>query len=364
MSSDASSRVLSGKSWEDFCDALKAAGETILRPETPASELDRAEGWRYLTRLTRAALERMLEFADPDFPVFYALSHETIKIGSDNPDNTYRNCIVDGTKEYRVTGTRGTAPVMTFGTKAERYAIDGTQASTGELDSKHMAIAPDGSFEVILSAKPQPGNWLKLEADSSMLIVRETHFDRKAEVPATMTIQQIGGPAKPSPLTAEQLDTGLASAAAFVHGTAKAFADWMELFKKTPNDWTNLPQSTWTNIGGDPNIFYLWAYWTLKPDEALVFETTVPDCDYWNCQNNNYWDESLDYRYLPIHINKHTAKYNADGTVTVVIAAQDPGVGNYLDTAGHDNGCAMWRWVKSKDHPIPKCRVAKLADLR
>ena len=202
--SDAVSRVLSGKSWEDFCDGLKAAGQTILRPETPATEIDRAEGFRYLSRLTRAALERMVEFADPDFPVFYALSHETIKIGSDNPDNTYRNCIVDGTKEYRVTGNRGTAPVMTFGTKAERYAIDGTQASTGELDSKNMAIAPDGSFEIVLSAKPQPGNWLPLAPDSSMLIVRETHFDRKSEVPGRMTIEQTGGPAKPSPLTAAQ----------------------------------------------------------------------------------------------------------------------------------------------------------------
>jgi hypothetical protein len=357
-------RVISGKSWEEFCDSLKAAGQTILRPETPATEIDRAEGFRYLTRLTRAALERMMEFADPDFPVFYALSHETIKIGSDNPDNTYRNCIIDGSKDYRVTGTRGTAPVMTFGTKAERYAIDGTQASTGELDAKKMEIKPDGSFEIVVSATKKPGNWLPMAADSSMLIVRETHFDRKIEEPATMTIECIDRPAKPKPLDAETFDTRLKSTAAFVDGTAKAFAEWMKIFKENPNDWTNLPQSTWTNIGGDPNIFYLWAYWKLAPDEALVIETGVPECEYWNCQNNNYWDESLDYRYLPVHINKHTAKYNTDGTVTVVIAAKDVGVGNFLDTAGHDNGCAMWRWVKSKDHPIPKCRVEKLSNLR
>ena len=110
--SDAQTRVLSGQSWEDCCDALKAAGQVILRPETPVTDLDRAEGWRYLSRLTRAGLERMVEFADADFPVFYALSHETIKIGSDYPDNTYRNCIVDGAKEYRVKGTCGTAPLL------------------------------------------------------------------------------------------------------------------------------------------------------------------------------------------------------------------------------------------------------------
>jgi hypothetical protein len=361
--SDAASRVISGKSWEEFCDCLKAAGQTILRPETPATEIDRAEGFRYLTRLTRAALERMMEFADPDFPVFYALSHETIKIGSDNPDNTYRNCIISGDRDYRITGTRGTAPLMTFGTKAERYAIDGTQASTGELDSKFMEIAPDGSFEIILSATKKPGNWLPMAADSSMLIVRETHFDRKTEVSAQMTIERLNGPTKPAPLSAAVFDTRLRSTAAFVNGTAKAFAEWMAIFKETPNDWTVLPQSTWTNIGGDPNIFYLWAYWKLAPDEALVIDTGIPACDYWNCQLNNYWDESLDYRYHPAHINNHTAKYNADGTVTVIIAAKDVGVGNFLDTAGHDNGCTMWRWVTSDAHPIPKCRVAKLVDL-
>jgi hypothetical protein len=57
---DAVGRVISGESWAQFCDALKAAGAEVLRPETPATELDRAEGWRYLTRLTRVALEMML----------------------------------------------------------------------------------------------------------------------------------------------------------------------------------------------------------------------------------------------------------------------------------------------------------------
>jgi hypothetical protein len=93
-----------------------------------------------------------------------------------------------------------------------------------------------------------------------------------------------------------------------------------------------------------------------------VVETEIPRCDYWNCQVNNYWDESLDYRYLPVHVNNHTARLNADGTVTVVLAAADPGFGNFLDTAGHSNGALMWRWVRSDDHPIPRCRVEKIAN--
>ena len=58
-------RIVSGKSWEDFCDTLKSAGQAILRDGSPRDVLDRAEGFRYLSRLTRAALETFIEYADP-----------------------------------------------------------------------------------------------------------------------------------------------------------------------------------------------------------------------------------------------------------------------------------------------------------
>ena len=107
----------------------------ILRPENPATEIDRAEGWRYLSRLTRVALEMMLEHADADFPTFYSASHATAKIGADNPDNLYFNATIAGDRPYRLRGTRGTVPFLSFGTKANRYATDGTMVSTGELDA-------------------------------------------------------------------------------------------------------------------------------------------------------------------------------------------------------------------------------------
>ena len=33
--SDADQRVASGEAWAEFCDAMKRAGDQILRPETP-----------------------------------------------------------------------------------------------------------------------------------------------------------------------------------------------------------------------------------------------------------------------------------------------------------------------------------------
>ncbi len=366
---DARERVMTGETWSAFCDSLKAAGEVILRPEAPASELDRAEGWRYLSRLTRLGLEMMLEFADPDFPVFYAASHQTVKVGSDNPDNTYWNATVAGDRRYRITGTRGEAPLFTIGTKANRLAIDGTMASTGELDGRTMAIGPDGRFEVIVSQErpstEKPGtNWLPMAADTNFVIVRETFFDRKNEIPARLKIECIDGASRPAQLTAARVDRSLAAASAFVRGTAKTFADWAQIFKERPNELPKVDQSMFQRTGGDPTIYYIHGYWQLDRDEALVVESEVPHCRYWNIVINNYWDESLDYRYLPIHLNNHTAKRNADGTVTVVIAAENPGVPNFLDTDGHTSGIVLLRWVAADRHPQPRCRVVKLSELQ
>ena len=362
-SEDALIRVLSGQTWDDFCERLKAAGQVILRPEAPATEIDRAEGWRYLSRLTRIALEMMLEHADPDFPVFYSASHATAKIGADNPDNVYFNATITGDREYRLRGVRGTVPFLSFGTKANRYATEGTMVSTGELDGKDLISSPDGTFEIAVSRERRLGNWLPLGTDSTLLIVRQTFLDRRSETPATVTIERVAGPPEPEPLTAERLDRGLNSAAAFVAGTARTFADWAKSFQSRPNTLATVDQSLFRKAGGDPNIFYLHGYWAVAPEEALVIDTPVPECDLWNFQLDNHWMESLDYRYLPVCINKHTARYNPDGSVTLVIASSDSGVGNFLYTAGHERGTMLLRWTRARHHPIPTCRLVKLASL-
>lgn len=363
--SGAIERVLSGTTWETFCEHLKAAGKIILRPETPATELDRAEGWRYLSRLTRIGLEMMLEYADPDFPEFYAASHDTVKIFAPNPDNAYLNATVTGDREYRIYGNRGTVPYLSFGTKANRYAIDGTMASTGELDAEDMQFTTDGNFEMILSRQKKSGNWLPLSEDSTMLLVRQTFLDRSAETPAEVHIECLNRPTRPNPLGPEALARALYSAGMFVTNTAEMLADLSQRFASEPNilqaePWRELSMRT----GGDPNICYFHGFWQLARDEALVIDTEIPDCAYWNFQLNNYWMESLDYRHFTVDVNKHTAQYNTDGTVTIVIATRDVGIGNHIDTAGHTSGTMLLRWISADNHPVPDCKVMKIPHLK
>ena len=62
-------------------------------------------------------------------------------------------------------------------------------------------------------------------------------------------------------------------------------------------------------------------------------------------------------------MNHHGAKYRDDGSVRIVVAHQNPGVDNWLDTAGHQRGTMCWRWIRADVKPRPNTRVVKVADL-
>ncbi|MDB2438845.1 DUF1214 domain-containing protein [Hellea sp.] len=347
--------------WKEFCQKLEAAGEHVIGSNLASSELDEAEGVRYLTRLLRVGLDMHLENADPAFPSFYQASHATAKIGSDNPDNFYQNATISGAHSYRIRGQRGSVPILSFGTKANRYAIDGSMASTGELDIRDVTLEADGSFEIIVSRDKRPGNWLPLSEDSSILIVRQTFFNRAAETPATVTIEAIDAPSYPAPLSADSLSSSLARVPAFIGGTSAIFLQWAELFKReNKNTLNTVDQSMFFKAGGDPMIYYLHGWWELEEGQALRITSSIPECEGWNFQINNIWMESLDYRHHTIHTNNELAQLNDDGTVTVTVLAK-PKDGhwpkNHIDTAAHHRGTMLWRWTGAKDHPIPKVEL-------
>ena len=357
------------EAWAEFCEALARAGDVVLKgPDTP---LDRAEGYRYLSRLAREMLYSCVDNADPDFPRFHQL--DLVKLGADNPDNVYLSANIRGDRTYRITGRRGSIAYFSIGSKANRYAVDGTMASTGELTDADLRVKPDGTVEIIASATRPDGveqgtNWLPLAPDSTGLVVRQTYLDRSTEQPGSWHIEQVGGPTEPADLTPDVVAKALQRAALSVHGTAAMFAGWTELFMSRPNELPDFGQEFFQRAGGDPEIFYLHGYWTLRPGEAWVIETDVPDCPYWNFQLDNWWMESLDHRRA-ITVNKHTAKldkHRLDGDrLTIVVAAEDPGLhrANWIDTCGHSSGTALLRWLGADRRPIPTCRVAPLDSL-
>ncbi len=358
-------RILDGTAWSEFCDALKAAGAVVLDPESPNNAFDRAEGFRYLSRLTRAALETFIEDSDPLAPELLRTCHETVKMGADNPDNYYQNAPINGKYDYRIFGQRGTVHYLGFGVQEGNYGATGSLATGGYLDDSRMRFEADGSFEIRVSAeKPSEScNWLPLTPKSRTLVVRQTFLDKKTETRATIRIERASGGHAPRPVTAQSIDRGLKGSAQFVAGCARLFHQWAVGFMKHTNELPMFDTKMADAAGGVPHIAYYHSYWKLAEGEALLIEVTPPECDYWNFQLNNHWMESLDYRYYPISVNKHSAKLEKDGSVRIVIASRDPGKGNWIDTCGHDRGTMCLRWVRASSHPTPRTRVLTPAEL-
>lgn len=362
---DVTEKVVDGTAWREFCDLLADAGEVVLDPSNPDSPLDRAEGFRMLTRLLRGALESRLEHGRPRDPELICVCHETIKIVAENPDTHYLGASIDGQYDYRIWGTRGEARWISFNLFSGGGFGGGGPGTGATLHETQMHIEPDGSFELFISQREHPGNWLRSEPDTRSIAIRQTFLDRTHQQHAELHIERIGGGEPPEPLTPHDLYLGLLYAGHYVKGVAEIGAQWAARQARWPNTFTDEAESEMTDKFKDPQITWHQAYFELADDEALVIEVTPPDCDYWMVALHNHWMETLDYVHHRSTLNCRSAQIDDDGSVRFVVAHRDPGVPNWLDTAGHARGTVGVRWVGADVADVlPSTRVVHVDDVR
>ena len=360
---DPTESVLDGSAWTEFCRALERAGSVIIE-RSENDPLERAEGLRYLSRMTRLGLERYVEYSDPLAPVFYRPCHETQKYGVDNPDSYYEWAAVRGDCDYLIRGHRGSIHYLSLATLYGDYGREGRSGCGGCLEGNQLEIDADGRFEIRVSQHEQPGNWLPMDPETTALVVRQNSLDVENEEIAKLSIEILDRKGAPPPLSAPEFADALRSASGHVMGTVEIFLNWEELWMQHPNELREHPEEVKQAAHGDPNIFFYMGHWTLEEGQALLIQADPPNCDYWNFELCNHWLESLDYRYQRVDINKHEAECAADGSFTLIIAAEDPGLPNWITTAGHRRGGMGLRWVKADNHPVPRTRVVSLDELR
>ena len=363
-SEELAEKVRSGEAWREFCRILEQAGEAILAEGNPDDLLDRAEGYRSLTRLLRYAFETYIEHNDPQRPKLISLISETIKVAAENPDNIYWGAALDGNYDYRIWGSRGEACRITFNTfRAGGFGGAGQGVGT-TLHDEELNVAPDGSFELILSQREHPGAWLRLYPDTRGMSIRETFLDKKTQRPAQMNIERIGADgSKPPPLDPAFLYAGLMRSAHYIGAVTKMMGGWSSRQAAYPNAFADT-ETDETRLWKDSQIKYHQAYFELGAEEALVIEFTPPRCEYWMIVLHNHWTETLDYRHHQITLNCRTAQARADGSVRCVIAHRDPGVANWLDTAGHARGTVGVRWVGPEIvDATPTARLVRISDI-
>ena len=71
---------------------------------------------------------------------------------------------------------------------------------------------------------------------------------------------------------------------------------------------------------------------------------------------------------LAIELNErypgiHDRLMEPDGSLRIIVAHEDPGHPNWIETTGHGQGTMCFRWIRADAHPEPACRVVKHSEL-
>ena len=358
--SRAAARLRTGEAWADFCDTLKELGDVVSREAT--SELEQAEGYRYLTRLLRNSLERFVENSEEYRPRVLDPPWR-VSIAIQSPDQDHPLIEVDGTREYRITGARGTVGYGSFLALASLVPDDaGATAAarpvgsdlgrfdptafrpTGFLTVHDLELGADGTFEIIAGRRERAGNWLRFEADTRFVMIRQTFFDRAVEVPMTLTVELVD-PEPVRPIRADEVARNLAVAAQNVVGSTTRFLHWARQLASAPNALTRIDPE-YRDAGGSPDHLMYFGYWELAPGEALEVRARLPGNDSWNFQTCSWWAENFDsYEDGGGYLTKRTATVEPDGEVVMLLGPETVDHPNRIDTFGHTRGTMNLRIV-------------------
>lgn len=262
--------------------------------------------------------------------------------GVDNPDNIYRVMAVDDVNTFRVEGQVHDRPGADVSfTLFNHYPGAGADSqSQGLLLLAQLDTDDEGRFAFTVGPEDANGrtNHIRTQPGQARLIfVRDSLQDWGAETPVSLSIKRIAGPGAVVPTQQDQV-------AAAVEAVGISIDYWLRLMPQ----WFGTPFNE-IGKGRTKNFSYTQqatseARFRLSPDEALIVTVDRSQATYLGIQLADPWGASIDYAAHTSSLNQHQAHILDDGTLTYVLSLFDPGVWNWLDPGGLEQGTMLHRW--------------------
>jgi hypothetical protein len=342
--------------WSHLMRRLDDAAQIVESDPASRNPVDLAAGMRHLLVLLAAGVDEALRFdPDPILCVQRASTNDVVTWGMECPDCLYTRATMRGGESYRLFGNRGTARYV--GLQTMNGIASTANALVDELDTN-----ADGNFEVVLAADEHDGNWMRIEGAHPTLTVRHFFYDWDTETPSSLRIERISEPIQRNAPAVDRdsvVSRQLVALGDFVHDNLDFFLRFGEA--APPNGF--LPPIDRTAMGAAAENKPVIGRWELGADEALILEVEPPQGVYWSFSLGNPWWETIHYGRHQSSLNAHQTVVDSDGLVRVVLCERDPGVANWLDTAGFSNGAMILRCVRTTTAPTPRARVVAFDEI-
>ena len=304
------------------------------------------EGYKWIWSITQVALDCYV-WADDANPRFVDIVGPYKKWGGDNADAFYMFAPIDPARTYRVRGRRGDAVYFSLtvygGPRDGRYS----ERIVATLNDRDLEIAPDGSFEMVLSPDEHPGNWVRLEPDAVCAITRDYLVDPVGGRRCEWHIES-----EDPPVSFREDDARLAAGFTAARTWLVEQAGIVPLDLGEPNQVDEpypVPEVTYGWAAGD--AAYAMGSFDLEEDQALVIRGRSPECAFWNACLWNPFLHTYNYDYERVTINGGQIAEEPDGSWTIVVAPRDPDHPNWVSTAGHPRGRIWFRWFHPQATP-------------
>ncbi|MDX1736233.1 MAG: DUF1214 domain-containing protein [Halioglobus sp.] len=357
----------------ELIDLLSEIDERWSSPEWNLhSDEDVVGSHRALMHILEASLVGFFE-QDPAHPDMRRITTPSRKLTGDNPDAIYYDAPVSGEHSYILHGNlRGAAY---FSVTVEEGTAEGGMATrtAGLINDRDMDIGPDGDFTLYLGGEARQRNWLDLTPEASRLTTRhyfenDTPAALDPDLEPRMRIECLTAKGAAAAPGDDSVAAGIRRVANVVRSRTldmppMANSEPPPFVALTPNEFPAPVRP------GDFGFAAIDAHYSMAPfflnaDEALVITGRWPDCCFANVCLWNRFQQTLDYRNRRVSLNRRQTRPEADGSFRIVLAHEDPGVPNWIDTEGNLFGLVFWRFfMVDGEVETPRGSVVKLAEL-